>query len=44
MCYNVPARTGRPRDVFFLSVAAGLMTNKITGAGGMRMIVDEMNK
>jgi hypothetical protein len=41
---NVPTGTGRPVDVFFFDVVSGLMTNKITGAEGMRKIVDEMNK
>jgi hypothetical protein len=41
---NVPTRIGRPHDVFFSSVIADLMINKITGAEGMRKIVDEMNR
>jgi raffinose/stachyose/melibiose transport system substrate-binding protein len=41
---NVPTETGRPQDVFFESVVPDLMTGKITGEEGMRMIVDEMNK
>jgi raffinose/stachyose/melibiose transport system substrate-binding protein len=41
---NVPTTIGRPQDVFFSSVIADLMTNKITGAEGMQKIVAEMNR
>jgi ABC-type glycerol-3-phosphate transport system substrate-binding protein len=41
---NVPAGTGRPQDVFFLSVIPDLIDNKITGDEAMRKIVEEMNK
>jgi raffinose/stachyose/melibiose transport system substrate-binding protein len=41
---NVPTRTGRPQDVFFLSVIPDLMNNNISGAEGMRKIVEEMNR
>jgi ABC-type glycerol-3-phosphate transport system substrate-binding protein len=41
---NVPAETGKPQAVYFLSVIPDLIDNKITGDEAMRKIVDEMNK